>query len=100
MAVVKIDTEKVAGLAGKIRNSNNEMQRAFENAASSVNALGNSWSGAAYGNAIASFNDIRSKYYDARYNGVNNYANILNNQMSGGYNETETANKSLADQFK
>lgn len=100
MSKVKINTDLVSDLAGKISNGNNEIQTAFDAVISSVNGLGNSWSGAAYGHASASFGSIREKYYHARYNSVNNYANTLRNQMVKGYTEAETSNIRLADQFK
>lgn len=100
MSATKINTDLVAGLADKIVNGNNDIQTAFDTAIASVNSLRNSWSGAAYGHASASFDSIKEKYYNARYNGVNNYANTLKNQMVKGYTETEISNVRLADQFK
>lgn len=97
---MKVDKELVSGLSGKIANSNNNINTAFENVVAAINTLGNAWSGAAYGHASASFGSIRSKFYGARYNSVNNCVNFLDNQIVRGYSDTETANVSLADQFK
>lgn len=100
MSTVKINTDLVLDLSGKISNGNNEIQTAFDAVISSVNALGNSWSGAAYGHASASFGSIKEKYYRARRDGVENYANTLKKQMVKGYTDAEVSNIRLADQFK
>ena len=65
-----------------------------------VTQLDNCWDGSAATAAISKFNEIKSKFFDARYNVLDNYVNFLLQQVGEGYTQTEDTNVSLADQFK
>lgn len=100
MSSIKVNTDKVVGTADKLNSINNSIRDSFGSVQSAIRTLDNSWDGSAASNAISKFNSIKSNYQDARYSVVSNYVNFLLQQVGQGYDQTEEANKSLADSFK
>ena len=100
MANLKVNTDAVVATAGKIQACNNQMRDGFETVKSAISKLDNSWDGSASVKAISKFNHIGSSFCDSRYKVLDNYVNFLLQQVGQGYEQTETTNKSLADQFK
>lgn len=100
MAKLKIDAEQVVATANRIKNLNNQMRDGFDSVQDAITKLDGVWEGSAATNAIAKFNSIKNSYCDARYNVVDNFVAFLHQQVGVGYTQTESANKSLADQFK
>lgn len=100
MAKLKIDTDAVVTAASNIKLYNTQIQDGFPNVQTAVTRLDNCWDGSAATVAISKFNEIKSKFLNARYNALDNYVNFLLQQVGEGYIQTEDTNVSLADQFK
>lgn len=100
MANLKINTDAAVTAAGNIKLYNTQIRDGFPNVQTAINRLDNCWEGSAATATISKFNEIKSKFSDARYNVLDNYVNFLLQQVGEGYTQTENANVSLADQFK
>ena len=100
MANLKVNTDRVLSVAEKIEHYNMQLRDDVTTVQNAVAQLDNSWEGEASAVAIRKFGELRDKYLDARYSAMNNYANFLRQQVSEGYTQTETVNKSLAEKFK
>lgn len=100
MAKLKINTDTAVAAAKTIQSYNTQMRDGFQNVEKAVSRLDAEWDGSAATAAINKFNEIRNNFCDARYNVLDNYVNFLYQQIGEGYIQTETVNKSLADQFK
>lgn len=100
MANLKINTDAAVTAAGNIKLYNTQIRDGFSNVQTAITQLDNCWEGSAATAAISNFNEVKSKFFDARYNVLDNYVNFLLQQVGEGYSQTEDANISLADQFK
>ncbi len=100
MTKLKINTDAVVAAAGNIKLYNTQMRDRFPSLQTAITRLDNSWDGSAAVAAISKFNEIKSKFCDARFNVLDNYVNFLLQQVGEGYTQTEDINLSLADQFK
>lgn len=100
MADLKVNTDAAVTAARNIKLCNTQIRDNFPTLQSAISDLDGSWDGAAAGAAISKFNEIRSKFSDARYTALDNYVNFLLQQVGEGYTQTEETNKSLADAFK
>ena len=100
MAKLKVDTGVVITTVTNIRILNTEMRDAFESVQSAISRLDSSWDGSAATAAVSKFNEVKAAYVESRYNVVENFAKFLLQQVGEGYEQTEDANKSLADAFK
>ncbi len=95
-----MNTEAVVTAAGNLKSLNNQIRNDFPGLQTAITQLDSTWDGSAATTAISKFNEIKSKFLDARYNVIDNYVNFLLQQVGEGYTQTEETNKSLADQFK
>lgn len=100
MSKMQVNTEAVVTAAWNLKGLNNQIRNDFSAMQSAISQLDGSWDGSAATSAISKFNEIKSKFYDARYKVVDNYANFLLRQVGEAYTQTEKAHKSLADAFK
>lgn len=100
MANLKVNTDAVVATAEKLKVYNTRMRNDFPSVQNAMNQLHNEWDGAASNAAISKFNEMKSKFCDARYNVMDNYIRFLLQQVGEGYVQTEEVNVSLADQFK
>ena len=100
MANLKVNTEAAITAANNIKLCNTQIRDNFPTVQNAINQLNNSWDGSASNAAISKFNEIKSKFSDARYNVLDNYVNFLLQQVGEGYTQTEEVNVSLAEQFK
>lgn len=100
MANLKVNVDAVVASANNIKQCNNQMRDNFPSVQSAITRLDNNWEGSAATATISKFNEIKSKFSDSRYNVMDNYVNFLLQQVGEGYTQTESVNKSLADQFK
>lgn len=97
---LKINTDSAVTAARNIGNINKQIRDGFSSVHSAIKQLDSSWDGSASTKAIRKFSEIKQKYSDARFNVVDNYVKFLLQQVGQGYEQTEQANKSLADAFK
>lgn len=100
MAKLKVNAEQVVATAMRIKNFNDQLRDDFNSVQDAITRLDGTWDSPAALNAINKFNAIKNSYCEARYNVVDNFVAFLHQQVGEGYTQTETANKSLADQFK
>ena len=94
-----VNPDGIAAAANNLRTVNNNINNAFETLESAGNKLESNWTGSAGTAAqttklqIFQNNTVRSAV-------LQNYVNLLEQQVSPGYVDTENTNTSLADQFK
>jgi len=100
MTELKVDAAEVVAIAGRIKNQNDLMRSEFDAVQQAINKLDLSWDSPASTNAIDKFSAIKNAYCDNRYNVVDYFVAFLYQQVGEGYTQTESVNKSLADQFK
>ena len=100
MSDLKVYTDKVVASAGRIQKLNVTMRDDFKAVRDAIAKLDKSWDSAAATSAIGKFNAIDGAYGEARYTVVDNFVAFLFQQVGEGYEQTEAANKSLADAFK
>ena len=100
MANLKINTDSAVTAATHIKTINGQIRDGFTSVQNAITQLDNAWDGSAATNSIGKFNEIKSKFPEARYNVVDNFVNFLLQQVGEGYVQTEETNKSLADAFK
>lgn len=100
MAGITVDTTAVTGTATNLQRLNRELRDNFSGVARAVTRLDGGWDGQAAAKAIRRFSDMQQRLTENRYQALDNYARFLCQQVGVGYEETEGANKSLADAFK
>jgi hypothetical protein len=100
MANLKINTDSAITAATHIKTINGQIRDGFSSVQNAITQLDNAWDGSAATNAIGKFNELKTKYPQARYNVVDNFVTFLFQQVGEGYIQTEEANKSLAEAFK
>ena len=99
MAKQKIDTEKVASAANKLRSANSNINSEFRTLQGKSRQLDSDWKSKAGETARTTMYEI-FKSNEERSTVLQNYINMLEQQINPGYIETEDANTTLADQFK
>ena len=97
---IKINTDQVTILANNIIYQYEKMREEFDMADQAVKRLNDAWDGPAATNAIGKFNQMKTQICEQRYKELDNYVSFLFQQVGVGYDNTESVNKSLADQFK
>lgn len=100
MANLKVDAAQVVATANRIKALNVRMSDDFASVQDAISKLDGTWDGSAATAAIGKFNAIKNSFCDARYGVIDNFVLFLHQQVGEGYTQTESVNKSLADQFK
>lgn len=99
MAKQVVNTDKIAASASRLRVINNNINRSFGDLQKKVKELDAKWKGRAGETAQTSMYQLL-KNSEERSKVIQNYINLMEQQVNPGYNSTETANKKLADNFK
>lgn len=94
-----VNTEGIATAATKLRNTNENISSEFNTLAKKAKSLESDWNSAA-GNIACSKMYELFKNSETRYSVIQNYINMLEQQINPSYEGGEDANKTLADQFK
>ena len=94
-----IDTARVETSANKLRTVNNNINRQFQSFQSSAKQIDNTWKGRAAEQAKTQLQNL-VKNSEVRSTVLENYIKMLSQQVDPGYENAETTNTSLADQFK
>ena len=99
MAKQSINTERVMSAANKLRTANTTVNNEFRTLQNNAKRLEQDWKSAAGSLAHTTMYQLfdNSK---ARNDVIQNYINMLEQQVSTGYINTEDANTKLADKFK
>lgn len=94
-----IDTARVLSSASRLQAVNNNINRQFQTFRNSARQINNTWSGRAAERAKTQLQNLINSS-SSRSAVLENYISILNQQVGSGYENAETVNTSLADQFK
>ena len=99
MAKQVVDTDRIMYAASRLRTADSNINNEFRNLQSKAKQLETNWKGAA---ATAAQTTMYQLFRDneVRSSVLQNYINMLEQQVNPGYSGTETANKKLADSFK
>lgn len=99
MAKETVNTEGISSTAEKLKSVNNNINGSFDTLKKTATRLDRGWNSMA-GNAACAIMYQLFKTGETRSYVIQNYINILEQQVNPGYTETENINKLLADQFK
>lgn len=99
MAEQIVNTLGISSSSNKLRTANNNINEEFITLQNKAKELDNNWHGAA-GEAARTTMYQLFKYSEERSKVIQNYINILEQQINPGYNNSETVNTKLADKFK
>ena len=94
-----VDTEIISSSANKLRTADSNINSAFTTMQAKARQLDSNWKSRAGDAAISTMHSI-AKNNDARSAVLQNYVNMLLQQVDPGYVSAENANVSLADKFK
>lgn len=97
---IQIETGKVVAAADQISELNHQMDHEFEKLEKAIQRLNGRWNSRASDVVIGKFYSVKNNFKDSRYKVMQDYSNFLKQQVSDGYNATESANTNLADAFK
>lgn len=97
---IQVDTGKVVAVANRISELNHDIDNEFERVEKAIQRLNGRWNSRSSGVVIGKFYSIKNNFKDNRFKVMQDYSNFLKQQVSDGYNTTETANTNLADAFK
>lgn len=97
--MTKVETQLLMSAASQIKKKNKAIADAFDAPVDAAKAMDRSWDGAAAGNAISAFNNLKGRYPSARSNALESAARVLV-AIANGYEMTEEKNESIADRFK
>ncbi|MCL2082887.1 MAG: hypothetical protein FWH04_06605 [Oscillospiraceae bacterium] len=98
MAKQIVDTVRINSSINKLRAVNGNINSAFDTLKGKANKL-SGWKGGAGTKAQTALHQLFESN-EARSTVLQNYINLLEQQVSPGYKDTETVNIKLADQFK
>lgn len=99
MAKQVVNTDRISSSANKLRTVNNNINNEFKTLEKKAKQLDNNWKSAA-GDAARTKMYQLFKNNEARSSVLQNYINMLEQQVNPGYTNSETANTKLADKFK
>lgn len=97
---IQVDTNKVVAAADRIGELNHDIDHEFERLEKAIQRLNGRWNSRASHVVIGKFYSTQNNFKDSRFKVMQDYTNFLKQQVSDGYNVTETGNTSLADAFK
>lgn len=94
-----IDTARVSSTANRLQTANNTINRRFQTFQNSAQQINNTWKGRAAERAKTQLQNLINSS-SSRSAVLENYIRLLSQQVGLGYENAETVNTSLADQFK
>ena len=94
-----VDTERLQAGAQSLRRINDQLNSAFDQMKKGTSSLEEDWRSAAGEQAVTAMYEL-FRGQEARDTVLRNYIQMLEQQVQPGYVQAETANRSLADQFK
>jgi len=99
MAKQVINTDRVASSASALCIADNNINGAFDTLQKQAKQLNDNWKGAAGTVAQTTMCGL-FQYNETRSNVIQNYFNMLQQQVNPGYINAEDVNTKLADKFK
>lgn len=100
MTQITLDSEQVLAIASQLENDNQQLQQLLNDSKASIDALSSYWTGPAADETRASYESFANKYFQTYYDILEQYVKFLRNNVASQYEQTEQANKQLADAFK
>ena len=94
-----VNSELIGAAVSGLRGQNQSINNDFEGFKKKAGALESKWNSAAGSRACTQMYQL-FKVNETRSSVLQNYINILEQQVSPGYISAENANTTLADQFK
>lgn len=94
-----VNTEGISTAATKLRNVNENISGKFDTLTKKAKSIESNWSSPAGSLACSKMYEL-FKNSEIRYSVIQNYINMLEQQVDPSYESAEEANKTLADQFK
>ncbi len=94
-----VNTEGISTAAVKLRSTNDNINSKFDTLTKKASSLESDWNSSAGSLACSKMYEL-FKLSEVRYSVIQNYVNMLEQQIDPNYNSTEEANTTLADQFK
>lgn len=94
-----VNTEGIAAAAVKLRNINNNISSQFDTLTKKAKSLETDWNSPAGSLACSKMYEL-FKNSEIRYSVIQNYINLLEQQVKPSYESAEETNTTLADQFK
>lgn len=99
MSLQKVNTEAIAATAAQISAADSAMNQAFESVVSQKSSLEGAWNSPAGETAAVILNQLLQGS-EARSAVMHNFAAVLQQVVSPGYDQGETHNAKLADLFR
>lgn len=99
MAKQVVNTDRIASSANRLRTVNNTINNEFRTLQSKAQQLDSNWRSAAGETAKTTMYQL-FRNNDVRSSVIQNYINMLEQQVNPGYESAETTNSKLADKFK
>lgn len=94
-----VNTEGIADAISRLRTANDNINNSFDSLKKKSSQLERSWNSAAGSVAVTIMYEL-FKGGETRSSVIQNYINLLEQQVNPGYFEAEKTNKTLADMFK
>ncbi len=99
MAKQVVNTDRIASSVNKLRTVNSNINAEFRTLQNKAKKLDSNWKSAAGETAKSTMYQL-FKNNDVRSAVLQNYMNLLEQQVNPGYGNTEDVNTKLADKFK
>ncbi|MDR1210343.1 MAG: hypothetical protein LBK41_08560 [Clostridiales bacterium] len=99
MAKQVVNTDRIASSANRLRAVNNNINNEFRALQDKARQLDSNWKSPAGETAKTTMYQL-FKNSEARQAILQNYVNMLEQQVNPGYTSAETVNTKLADKFK
>lgn len=99
MAKQVVNTERITSSATRLRTVNNTINSEFNTLQNKAKQLDSNWKSSAGETARTTMYQL-FKNSEVRSTVLQNYINMLEQQVNPGYNNAETTNTKLADKFK
>lgn len=100
MSQITIDSEQVLAIASQLENDNQQLQQLLNDSKASIDSFPAYWRGAAADETCASYESFANKYFQTYYDILEQYVKFLRSNVASQYEQTEQANRQLADAFK
>ena len=96
---IQIDTAAVRKTAAEMNRINQSIFNEFKEIEAQIKSLSSAWDSTASDVVIHKFYEIKNNFYEPRKKELDNFVQLLNIQISDGYDTTEKANKDLSKLF-
>lgn len=100
MPELRVNTQSVLNTANALKTINNQIDSGISSVENEMSKLNMSWDGPAASAAMNKYKELKSQMCKERYNVIDDYMHFLLQLVGEGYEQTETANTSLASMFK